>query len=90
MKGKWNKGHEMLPTNGEHMEIVIKLSGYCEKDKNGQVYFFVDGKDEGYQQYQRKHDRRYHKANRTEDIVVHCRKEDVYESHFCGRVFFEQ
>ena len=47
MKGKWNKGHEMLPTNGEHMEIVINLSGYCEKDKNGQIYFFVDGRDEG-------------------------------------------
>lgn len=47
MKGKWNKGYEMLPTNGEHMEIVIKLSGYCQKDKNGQIYFGVDGRDEG-------------------------------------------
>ena len=48
MKGKWNKGHEMLPTNGEHMEIVIKLSVYCQKDKNGQIYFGVDGRDEDY------------------------------------------
>ena len=49
-----------------------------------------DGEDKGYEQHHREDERRNHKSDRTEDIVVHSRKMHLQDTHLGRWVLGEQ
>ena len=52
--------------------------------------YTINSKYKGHKQHERKNERRYHKPDGAEYVIVQSREMNLHQTHFCGRVILEK